>query len=473
MELNYKIIGIDIYKDLNKQQAINLANEYNIKLLTYNDDETLTSIRHKLSITKHIFQKALKQPNLGQALTDLFYNRELHDKDKQKYPELEDYASIIEPLYDPVDSPTTQTEINPSHKPSSQPLTSLDYLQPSVNNPDYRTYDNKLIVQHEHLLSQTSANMESQKMEENLPLIKAGTFSGLSSEDVHEFLHKFNTASKCNYWTLQTKIDLFPTHLTGIPYKWFHLYQQQHPTINWDDLQTAFTKAFSSVALIEDLQSVLENRNQGDLESPLHFFYDIMHLCKRIDPNISDKKIIEYVIQGVLPDICNEIIKMENTTLSDLEQNLYKIETQNLWREKNKNRYQSQRLSTSYNSTFMKDTREKVPYQSRSEHDENIQTATANLQREINGLKHTLATLNMSPNASRNTHNAPTYRNNTYHRDSDIHTHQQQKYRKNKPHDLQNPNYNTTYNYPSANQPVDRSIFYRYPNTFPSTYNNR
>lgn len=56
----------------------------------------------------------------------------------------------------------------------------------------------------------------------------------------------------------------------------------------------------------------------------------IVHLCKRIDPYITDKKVIDYVILGIKLDICNELIKMENSILKFLNGNLYKIETQRL-----------------------------------------------------------------------------------------------------------------------------------------------
>lgn len=413
MELDYQITNIDIYKDLNKEQAINLAAQYNIKISSNYEDETLANLRQKLSITKHIFQKAQRQPNLQSPLANLFHHRELTEQDKLKHPELIEYSLIIESLYDNVETHT----------------------------PQYPTLENNELKQ---TLTSATQNMLTNKLEEHLPLIKAGTFSGLPSEDVHEFIHRYNTASKCNHWTPQTKIDLFQTHLTGIPYKWYTLYQQQHQTINWEDLQKAFTKAFSPVALIEDLQSVLENKNQGHTESPLHFYYDILHLCKRIDPELPETKIIKYVIQGVLPNICNDLIKMDNTTLEKLEQNLYILETQNLLKEKNRRRHLTDNTPTSKDQNNTCTNQHTTTHYNSNDNDTHIQKVTRNLQREVNDLKNTLATLTVS-------RDTPTYKYQTQTRQT--YEHHQQPYRNaNMIQKQRNHYYRNTHTYPQTNR---------------------
>jgi len=223
----------------------------------------------------------------------------------------------------------------------------------------------------------------AEEPKEILPLIKAGTFSGLASEDVHEFIHKYKTASVCNRWSEKTKIELFPTHLTSTPYKWYNLYRLDNKNIEWDTLEKDFIKAFSPVALINDLQTVLENRTQRDDESPTHFLYEIVHLCKRIDPDIPEGKIIEHVIQGIKPDICSEIIKMENRSLRELNENLTKIETQRLIKAKNQRRYQNSNKHIS----LLNSTPETVTY---------VDPEICNLNTEIRDLKETLNSLKLS-----------------------------------------------------------------------------
>lgn len=54
-------------------------------------------------------------------------------------------------------------------------------------------------------------------MEEQFPLIKATTYSGLSTECPNEFIHKFELAANCNKWKDETKLNLFSAHLAGNP----------------------------------------------------------------------------------------------------------------------------------------------------------------------------------------------------------------------------------------------------------------
>lgn len=436
MELNFEIINIDIY-ELNKTQTLGLAEQYKIKLPSIPETETQANLRKKLSLTKEVFKTAFKHPGFATALKDLFFNNILEDKDKDNYRLLVSFQQILEPVYETVNfennSPQDVEYLIPRQLLEKTPI-----VTPSSSNEDKTTleehkydspfdltsnqsnesslYENELISQHENLLkiqSTLALNQENSEAQilskpnvvntqkimteepkEKLPLIKAGTFSGLPSEDVHEFLHKFKTASVCNHWTEKTKIELFPTHLTSTPYKWFSLYKQEHNTIDWNDLEQEFVKAFSPVALIEDLQTVLDNRTQGDNESPMQFLYEIIHLCKRIEPDMTDKKVIEHVIQGIKPEICNEIIKMENNTLGDLKDNLYKIETQYLLRVKNQRRYQKQ----SEHVGAIKPQIKTVSY---------ADTSISGLKSEIRELKETLANLNVTSTQQGTSHRSP------------------------------------------------------------------
>ena len=163
--------------------------------------------------------------------------------------------------------------------------------------------------------------------QENKPLVKATTYSGLDSENCQEFLDKFELAAKINSWKPETKIDLFETHPTNLPFKWFQIYKKEYKDlINWDHLKEEFTKTFSSVAQIEDVESILENRLQRTDETPTKFLFEISYLCQKVDPNMSEKKIIEYVINGLQPKFCTELLRTEHSTVNELRKNIMNIE---------------------------------------------------------------------------------------------------------------------------------------------------
>lgn len=367
--MDFSLIKRDICK-ISKTELFNLASLYRVKVPLDVDDITQGQLRKDLALVKKILKAADEDPELKLVLEKLFNKDELSDQDKEKYPLLAEYQAILDHFYE---------------TPSLEGATAS-----SVN---INSYDNDPIINHEKLLSQrkefkphnpllsddvpledkntcpfsfspTSAGSlgltnifspskqsqplplpplehkpetlpEKQPTMENIPLVKAGTFGALGSENAEEFLTRYNVASKCNRWSDDTKINLFQTHLTSTPYKWFSMYKLENPGFKWDDLESDFLKTFSPIAQIEDLQSILENRLQTKSETALQFVYEITHLCRRIDPYMSDEKIINYVLQGINPDFCTQLLSLQNANLNQLRENIYKIEKRSLLKNKN------------------------------------------------------------------------------------------------------------------------------------------
>ncbi|KAG8319049.1 hypothetical protein J6590_099566 [Homalodisca vitripennis] len=177
-------------------------------------------------------------------------------------------------------------------------------LYDTVHNPeeDIKTQAPPTLAQHYEPLTLTDRT-NTATMGETIPLISAGTYTGLQSENPEDFLDKFLVAATSNRWTDNTKVNLFLAHLSGTALTWFKHYnqKQREEAIQWDQPAKSFIEAFTPLAQTQSLQMILEHKIQGENEPTLTYFLDILTTCRRYDPTIQDKHIIHFIIQGLKP----------------------------------------------------------------------------------------------------------------------------------------------------------------------------
>lgn len=420
MDLNFEILDIKIHNNQTKDNLIALAHKYHLKLAI---GEKTDSLRSKLDLTKKVFKEAKKNAQFESALKRLLSENTISDEDSKKFHLLAEFKAILEPFYEEISDKgyenVTTSQSNSSSSSSSQRfkvttnIITIDHKTPPSSltkhfyanqSPQFtkRKLDFKTESEQEDLISftpktspkNTNLAQSSKTMAENLPLIRATTFSGSNQEDANEFIDKYNTAARCNKWQEQSKIELLTTHLSGTAYKWLNIYLKANPNTDWNSLENAFLKTFSNVAQVEDLQTILEQRIQLESESSLHFLFEIIHLARRIDPDVEDRKIIDYVIQGIRPEYCNELMKMTNNSLSDLEKNICKLDSWFRQRSKNYQKFtKGNDLSASKHSSNVNSLRT-VHFGHQEQNDQAEEELT--LQDQLKNIQQTLATLTIT-----------------------------------------------------------------------------
>src|SRR5436190_261060 len=379
MDPNYRILEIDIYGDLRKQQLFDLAKEYNITVPDTLDAARSRDLRQILATTK-LAHRIAKNDNAAELVLKKVLNKIPLDQTQiDNFPDIHKFAELQQPIYDTPEF----NENKPIYENVTLPQTpALDFVP--YQPPPPPTLNNSSINRREHIYTQlsyknntlshnnqttaeappasptsqplTDNNIQQQTLvtcqsqnsnqnnyvnmaQENKPLIKATTYSGLESENCQEFMEKFELAARINAWKPETKIDIFQTHLANLPYKWFEIYKKEHDQITWNDLKSEFFKTFCPIAQIEDRQTILENRLQRKDETPTKFLFEITYLCQKVDPNMPEQKIMEYVINGLQPKFCTELLRMEQDSLNELRTNINKIEKQFYKQQKNSRRY--------------------------------------------------------------------------------------------------------------------------------------
>lgn len=344
--LNSSQLPKDIYR-VSKETLQFILNKYNIK---YRDNDTVADLRPivadlkaylKDNLTeekKFIFRKLI---NSKQTLTEV---------ELIKYPGLIRIVQFIrdrENLYDNPNVDDLENEYEDvqlgifppdenfiQDSQTDEIINNSRILGQGTSTENSELTNTRLIPQ-----NQLESNNPLTMSKEKLPLISAGTYHGLPSENPNEFIDKYDIAATSNHWSENSKINLFPAHLASTALAWYQHYSKGRPINSWDDLKKSFITSFTPVAQAQTLQSILENKIQGRDQPVLAYFLEVLTLCKRHNPETTDKQIIHYIIQGLRPEFCDRILNETSDTLEQLEKNLKKIELQVQIRAQNIEKY--------------------------------------------------------------------------------------------------------------------------------------
>lgn len=276
--MDFTITDIDIYT-LTKDNILNLARDYKVKIPSDPQSITVSELRQKLSIVKNIYKRAKRDQTFHDILELFLLDYDISDTNARNYPELLEFRDVLENIYDTVyesyvppitPHPVSNIASNFPEYENTQPEKLLNQrkvlstanesaFEPNENTTRYPPlilqqqvsdtvsntlgYENTLNFSHINLNNTpaTSSNGEvnsalnlnqhtlvSQNIHtmtstntENIPLVKPTIFHGQQHENGVEFLKKFELAARCNRWADRTKLDLFGTYISGIAYKWY------------------------------------------------------------------------------------------------------------------------------------------------------------------------------------------------------------------------------------------------------------
>lgn len=365
MNDNHDWMNQDLYRIL-KVEQLKILDRYNI---TYDITERADQIRKKVKTLKESLKLAKQNAELRPVVYQILLGKKILTPEQEtQYPILVKLQKITKEedeyklghtwfntLFDHYKLNSEDSDIQSDQSDLESDVTKNTLEKPQHSRPPTTTPENsdreQNVGQHLNIKTIMPENYEK------LPLISAGSFNGLPSENPNDFIDKFTMAADSNRWTDETKLRLFPTHLTGTALAWFKRYKQKQlneEIRDWEDLKTQFINTFTPLAQSQSLQLILENKFQGPQESTLSYFLDVLTTCKRYEPNITDDRVIQYIIQGLQPNICDQVIAKDNTTLDNLEKNLQEVEKCLLTQRSNREKYNRLHRNQTPNDTAYK-----------------------------------------------------------------------------------------------------------------------
>lgn len=164
-------------------------------------------------------------------------------------------------------------------------------------------------------------------MSERLPFYKPTEFSGAIDESVNLFIQNYNKASHINGWTLEQKVLFIAVYLQGTASTFLDNFEKSNPIITWTKLENALRLEFETPVEKYMLKNLLQKRKQLPNETITSYINDVEHLCKRIDPMMSQSEMVYTIMKGLKSEITRCIGILDNNNLIDLKRNIKKYES--------------------------------------------------------------------------------------------------------------------------------------------------
>jgi hypothetical protein len=159
-------------------------------------------------------------------------------------------------------------------------------------------------------------------------------FAALSSDDVLDWLERYEMAAVYNRWSNDDRARNFPMYLDGAARKWFLVHT--HPS-HWENLpirpnpadptlpqlpaatglKDQFTAAFKQANFSLVQESKIRQREQGNEEDVVSYFYDIVNMCRMVNPAMSQEQQLQYLYRGLKPTLFAKIYPLQPPTTAD------------------------------------------------------------------------------------------------------------------------------------------------------------
>ncbi|KZS11578.1 Uncharacterized protein APZ42_023719 [Daphnia magna] len=134
-------------------------------------------------------------------------------------------------------------------------------------------------------------------------------FSASPEEDAVDWLERFELAATYNRWSDADQARNFVMYLEGPARKWFLVHT--HPN-HWDDLPARPDPTVPYYPTYRRLpESKLRQREQGNEEDVVAYFYDIINMCRIVNPTMSQEQQLQHLYRGLKPTLLQKIYHIQ------------------------------------------------------------------------------------------------------------------------------------------------------------------
>ena len=166
-----------------------------------------------------------------------------------------------------------------------------------------------------------------------LKFIAPPTFCGLPNEDASDWISRYESIGQYNRWADADLRANFPMYLDGTARKWYRCLaaipagwadtqpQPANPADPLPDLveglRTQFLREFQQENYALFQEKKLRSRVQGMEEPTTSYVYDVLDLCRLVDPTMPDPTKLEYLFRGLRPTLVEKIYPLRPRTCTD------------------------------------------------------------------------------------------------------------------------------------------------------------
>ncbi|CAL8077639.1 unnamed protein product [Orchesella dallaii] len=156
------------------------------------------------------------------------------------------------------------------------------------------------------------------------------TFSGSREQDPEKHLKQYERAAACNHWDEATKLLYFPVYLDGTATLWYENFEKKLKDngveLSWLIIPDAFKKGFTTIARADVAERKLHVRKQHVGESAEDYVYEIVDLCRKVDNNMPEDRIVRTTIKGLRPAFLDRINLMQPNTINEVLECIRKVQ---------------------------------------------------------------------------------------------------------------------------------------------------
>jgi transposase InsO family protein len=161
-----------------------------------------------------------------------------------------------------------------------------------------------------------------------LKFITPPVFHGRPEEDALDWLSRYESIGGYNRWGNNELRANFIMYLDGTARKWFKCLTAAPaewidvnvagppPTVNLG-LRTLFLNEFQPANYGFFQEKKLRNRTQGLEEPTSSYFYDVLDLCRLVDPTMTEDTKLEYLFRGLRPTLVEKIYPLQPVTCAE------------------------------------------------------------------------------------------------------------------------------------------------------------
>ena len=186
----------------------------------------------------------------------------------------------------------------------------------------------------------TELNDSKQSTHKSIPGVKSIITVGSvnprnydGKDDVEDYLNHFTYISNCNNWDPNLQRMRLPAHLRGVAELWYTEFTKQYKDKNGsltgltiDEIYAGLRDAFRPKNYQSMTQTALICRHQGLGESVADYYYDIMRLCNKMNPNMTEGEKLTHVMRGLKSGMLEKVLVLEPKNCLDLLGKLRSIE---------------------------------------------------------------------------------------------------------------------------------------------------
>ncbi|KZS10212.1 Uncharacterized protein APZ42_025365 [Daphnia magna] len=217
-------------------------------------------------------------------------------------------------------------------------LTSFNYTTPTTRTAT----GNRTLTPTQPENNPTPANTPTTGRPSELPTTNMATgllkfkaspvFSGKGGEDAADWMDRYEVLADYNRWTDADKRANFGIYLEGPARQWF---QRLTPPNGWGDtaavaatqqqtrtpaisgMRSIFIKEFLQDSYAGYQERKLRIRKQGTNEPTAKYYYEIINLCRLMDPNMSEEAKLHHLYEGLKPTLVEKILVLLPKTCID------------------------------------------------------------------------------------------------------------------------------------------------------------